>query len=109
MSKSSHFEEGVAGQISELSGLVTKSMAHKIEILKERDYIDVALGVPHYHTLSANTFIKSTSLCLRQGEQDRQSVGNLQGHENLLGDNRYLLYHWLFVQDCRTSNLECEP
>lgn len=106
MSKSSHFEEGVAGQISELSGLVTEPMAHKIEILKERDYIGVALGVPYCHTLSANTFIKSTSLWLREGEQDRQSVGKLQGHKNPLGDNRYLLYHWLFVQDCRASNLE---
>lgn len=47
MSKSSHFEEGVAGQISELRGLVTEPMARKIEILKESDFIGVALGVPH--------------------------------------------------------------
>lgn len=73
MSKSSHFEEGVAGQISELSGLVTEPMAHKIEILKERDYIGVALGVPHYHRLSANTFIKSTSLWARQAECGKSS------------------------------------
>lgn len=40
-------EEGTAGQISKLSGLVTELMAHKMQTLKENDYYGVPLGFPH--------------------------------------------------------------